>query len=356
MRRLLLVLGMIPVCVFGLGDLCHNYVANQAQAELSINKPEAAEFLARYHDAYLVGSDYPDVGYAPGHNFGELAHWPNFVDPFIAYIQATYPHPVSTTEQNHRDRLVAFLMGVGTHIQSDIVSHWTYYEWVAKKDFHATGTDAAVGGKTYGKAHNLMDPGSDAYVTVRKGVWNHPTTWWVPIKDLVAVYAAMGHQISADELLAANAEYYVMTGLDEDLIAYPEYLYDALYAVPWGMKYFDNPDPQYGALPEMAHQSAVYAENIWERAHTEPAVDVPQEARMLGAKIDFSNPVQKEQLALVHHAVEMGWLKIVPHMDAFGAATFSPSSIKFNSDWARVQFQTALSSLVQSLLQKIQQK
>lgn len=351
-RFLLLILGILPAWGFSLGVLCHNYVANQAAVQISAENPTVAAFLRKYHNAYVVGSDYPDTGFVGQHDYGEIAHWPNFVDPFVALIRAKYANATGTALE-HRNRLIAFLMGVGTHIKSDIVSHWTYYVWVAKQDFHASGRDAEVGGKIYEKAHSLMDPGSDAYVTVRKGIYNHPVHWWVPVSDLVTVYGKMGHQISRETIIDANAEYYVLTGLDEDLIAYPEYLYDALYKAPWAMAHFDDRDAKLGALPEMERQSGLYALDIYQRATAHQARAAQALVPMLDMQPLHDNPIKQSLLGLIDHAVKVGWLTVTPKTDAFGAITFDPKSIRFNSALAKAQFNAALKTLLQKLVDQL---
>lgn len=351
MRRVCaLILSVIPVFALALGALCHNYIADQAQQMLAVDQPEAAQLLQKYHDVYLAGSDYPDTGFVPGHDFGEIAHWPGFVDPFIAYIRDTYTNPTTDADQTHRDKLIAFVMGISTHDKSDIVSHWNFYQWVAQFDFHGVGREAKIGGKVYAKAHKLMDPGSDAYVTVRKGIYNHPTHWWVPIKDLVRVYKAAGHpEINGDLLVEANAEYYVLTGLDEDLIAYPEYYYNALIAAPWAMKNFESSDVKYGALPEMIRQSAKYADDVWSR------IEAPQTT---AATITFPKHVSGvadhqykiAELQLIDHAIHVGWLSVTPTFDDYGDAIFTPESVKFNSALAKQQFNDTLKALINKLL------
>ena len=162
---------------FALGDLAHNYVAKQVATKAEITDARLQSILTIYQNAYLVGSDYPDTGYVPGFHFGEDSHWPYFVDPFIDYIKTTYHAPTTIAEETHRDQLIVFLLGVGTHIQSDIVSHQIYYHLVAQHDFGSDSHD------TWEKAHAAMDPASDYDVIVQQGIYDHPVIWWVPVAD-----------------------------------------------------------------------------------------------------------------------------------------------------------------------------
>jgi len=315
---------------FALGDLAHNYIAENAENQAKTTDARLAAVLSVYHNAYLVGSDYPDTGYVPGFNFGEASHWPYFVDSFIDYIKTTYPAPTTEAEQEHRDRLIAFLLGVCTHIQSDIVSHHVYYQWVAQHDFGATDY------KTWQKAHSAMDPASDYDVIVHKGITDHPVVWWIPVTDLVRVYQIMEAKniiqetVTAQQIIEANAIYYVATGLPEDVIAYPAYAYDAIHYIPWGIAHFEDTDPSIGAFPEMSNQSARYIENVWQRIqNTQNTSNNPYDKKTKWHYLFRANT--GKTLQSIQNAVQTGMLKINPRYDAFGDVIFTPNSIQFSS-------------------------
>src|SRR5262245_56122158 len=114
---LYLVFFAMPASCFALGCLAHNYVAEQVAPQLESSSPDLYSIISANWNAYIVASDYPDTGFVPGATYGEISHWQPFADAFISYLQDTYPTP-----STQRDRLIAFLMGVGTHIQSDITA------------------------------------------------------------------------------------------------------------------------------------------------------------------------------------------------------------------------------------------
>ena len=182
---------------FGLGCLAHNYVAEQT-ASLLETETELYKIITDNWNEYLVGSDYPDTGYIPWATYGEITHWQPFANAFIDHLHSVYPNP-----SQKRDRLLAFLMGVGTHNQSDITAHWTYYNLVAEYDFD----NKPDPGQAWNTAHQYMDPASDFDTIVNKGIHNHPVIWWVPVSDLVAIYQLMKHDISALEIIRSNAIY-----------------------------------------------------------------------------------------------------------------------------------------------------
>ena len=225
----LLLLLIIPTTFYvpinPLGCLAHNYIAEQTALLCKDSQPELYKIIQDNWNCYLVGSDYPDTGYMPGATYGELTHWQPFVDAYISYLHKAYPIPSS-----ERNKRIAFLMGICTHIQADITSHWTYYDLVALYDFDNLPTPDAA----WHKAHAYMDPASDFYVIVNKMIFNHPAFWWIPVGDLVAVYELMGHTISPTEIIRSNFIYYFAVGIDETVIALPAYLYDKNIAIPWG--------------------------------------------------------------------------------------------------------------------------
>jgi len=339
MKKFLLSLILLPTLAFGLGDLAHNYVAERAATQVASTDVKLQSILTVYRDAYLVGSDYPDTGYVDGFNYGEDSHWPYFVNPFAQYIKKHYSNPNTQAEQIHRDKLIAFLLGVATHVKSDIVSHWTYYDYVALHDFGSK--DQA----DWSKAHSAMDPASDFYVIVRKGIYNHPVIWWVPVADLVKIYKIMKdtkvikETVTAKEIIEANAIYYIAMGLTENIIAYPAYAYDAYYRIPWGIKHLDDPNPKYGAFPEMARQSAQYMQSVWQNIQGQSPLET------FSAKKMDVNPITVKLANFVRNAIKKNWLTIQPKTDKFGDVIFDSTSIQFTSEKAKATFQTKLKNL-----------
>ena len=72
------------------------------------------------HRAYWQpASTFPDWGYLCGTPAGEASHWPPFVKAYVEYLHANY-----TPGTDGYDKLVAFLIGVESHIEADVVWHW----------------------------------------------------------------------------------------------------------------------------------------------------------------------------------------------------------------------------------------
>ena len=326
---------LVPALSSALGDIAHNYVAEGVATQVAPTNAHLQSVLTINHNAYLVGSDYPDTGYVPGFHYGEDSHWPYFVTPFAAYIKKNCRDASTPEMQAHCDKLTAFLLGAVTHIKSDIVSHWTYYNFVALHDFGSESTD------DWNKAHAAMDPASDYYVIVRKHIYDHPVIWWVPVADLVNVYAIMlqnkviSDTVTANDIIEANAIYYVAMGLTEDTIAYPAYSYDALYYIPWGIANLENPDPQYGAFPEMIRQSAQYVEDVWNSIEgNTPLATQPFQKTNIQETVRYADVVKK--------ALADKLITITPTKDAFGDVTFTPTSLQYTSPDAKAEFKARL--------------
>lgn len=75
--------------------------------------------LRQYHSYVQAGSPFPDWGYLCGTPAGEATHWPPFVDAYKKYLEKTYKRGSERYNQ-----LLAFLFGVESHIEADVLWHW----------------------------------------------------------------------------------------------------------------------------------------------------------------------------------------------------------------------------------------
>ncbi len=310
---ILLVCMLTPNQSYGLGSLAHNYVAKQVAQQIKETNPKLYQIIEDHWNDYLVGSDYPDTGYIPGATYGEISHWQPFVDAFIKHLHDAYPEP-----SVKRDRLLAFLMGICTHIQSDITVHWTYYNLVAKYDFDNLPDPETA----WNTAHEYMDPATDFYVIVRKHIYNHPTIWCIPVDDLVNVYKIMNHDVTAEEIIHANAIYYIVTGIDETLIALPGYWYDKHVAVPWGIEHLETSDTnelRYGAFPGQIYDSSTYLEAVWiQYTINPPTVDFSKQQQRPGRS---SRPWLSPTMQLVSDALSNKSIQVHQSLDSEGYVT-----------------------------------
>jgi hypothetical protein len=302
---LVLCLALVPRESSALGSIAHRYIATNVMPLVAAADPTFTTLLKNYSNAYFVGADYPDTGYLPGAIYGEISHWPPFVNAFLAHINATYPPYPAVSPR--RDIVSAFLLGVCTHIISDITSHWTYYDLVAAHDYPNLPP-----GPAWSAAHQHMDPATDFYVIVNYHYFDHAVIWWVPISDLVQVYANMGWtNVTSKMILEYNVLYYIVTGLDEDLVAIPAYLWLKKFDVPWGMANLDHPDtPQlrYGAFPGEISDSASYVAQTWAAIRSNAsALSILENFPLPNRPLKTLRPVFAVALDFVARALEKGW-------------------------------------------------
>lgn len=227
------------------GGMTHMYIAESAITQL--NSPKLRQLLRDHQDAYLVGAYYPDSGYLNGAKYGEDSHWDEFIFAFCDYLNDVYTYPI---DQN--PKLVAFLFGVASHRVSDPIIHHLFYPESAKHDFK-NNTE---------KAHKYGDIGVDLLLNIDKNQWmKAPSTWWLPVKHLVAIYKRMGKHYSAQEIIGANT-IIKFAGHGERLISVPAYPY-LKWRMPWtALHYLDSPD---GGISVDVREVATYQNQLWQK-------------------------------------------------------------------------------------------
>jgi hypothetical protein len=246
LRIFILTTALVTTTYAG-GGITHMFLATEAIAALPDAKLQ--RLLKDNMDAYLVGSYYPDSGYVGGANYGEDSHWDAFINAFADYLKDTYKNPAKDNPQ-----LVAFMFGCASHRVSDEIIHGTFYHESAGKDF----------GGDYDKAHQASDFGIDILVMVDKNQWfNYPSSWWVPVDDLVAIYKRMGKQTyTADDIANGNAVI-EMEGAGIRAIALATYPALKWVEMPWtAMHYYDWPE---GGMKIDVEKIAEYQTELWEK-------------------------------------------------------------------------------------------
>ena len=102
------------------------------------------------------------------------------------------------------------------------------------------------------------------------------------------------------------------------------------------MANLQNTDPQYGAFPTMIDQSSQYIENVWGRIQNSATGSSPL---ILSSKIS-KNEIRKILFAdEVKNAIHNGLLQVKPTYDDFGDVIFTPHSIQFHSQAAKIKFE-----------------
>lgn len=180
---LAMVCTFINVNAYACGAFTHMYIAKKALEQ--IQDEEIKTIISKNMEAYYLGANFPDVGYAAGKlggkDYGESTHWDEFLNAFKRTLFKSYKRPMTDAPA-----AFSFLMGVATHRVSDDIWHnymdsptedsssyqfktcdkstspFCYYGFIAKlADLEALPRD---------EAHPVADTGIDYAVILDKGM------------------------------------------------------------------------------------------------------------------------------------------------------------------------------------------
>jgi hypothetical protein len=235
---------LFPAVVAAAGLTQHQFMADIASG--LVTNPELAQCLGENRNAYLVGSSFPDCGYAALNDpLSEDAHTTEFIDAFVTHIRETYTYPF-TDEYD----AVSFMLGIASHVADDPPYHQYFIAEVAEQDFEGD----------YDRAHTMCDAGLEFLTIVDYSRWCDNPCLWLPLSDIVETFAAMGSSHSSRDIVFGNM-ILNLAGVAERTIALYLYLPVALM-MPWGAaNYYDYP---MGGLFNGGEIAAEYYETIWE--------------------------------------------------------------------------------------------
>nr|XP_013796640.1 PREDICTED: phosphatidylinositol-glycan-specific phospholipase D [Apteryx mantelli mantelli] len=169
------------------GISTHVEIAHRALEFFS--KPEGnvnyRQLLLNHQDAFQAGSIYPDAFYPSicksgiFHDVSEDTHWSPFLTASIHYVRRNYPQPW----EKATEKLVAFLFGIASHMVADVSWHSLgidqgFLKAMGEIDFHGS----------YSEAHNVGDFGGDVLSQFELDFSYLAPNWYVPVKDLAAIY------------------------------------------------------------------------------------------------------------------------------------------------------------------------
>ncbi|XP_058686824.1 phosphatidylinositol-glycan-specific phospholipase D isoform X1 [Poecile atricapillus] len=158
------------------------------------------QLLLSHQDAFQAGSIYPDAFYPPickhgmFHDVSEDTHWTPFLKASIDYIRRNYPQPW----EEATEKLVAFLFGIASHMVADISWHSLginqgFLKAMGEIDFHGS----------YSEAHSVGDFGGDVVSQFELDFSYLASSWYVPVKDLAAIYKEFyGKEIITESTIA----------------------------------------------------------------------------------------------------------------------------------------------------------
>lgn len=209
---------------------------------------ELAELFAdpEVFEAALFGASFPDSGYAIGDPYGEMAHWPPFLEACLRHLREDIEPPYDTPEER---RLVAFIMGLASHGLQDEIFDSIFLHHIGEHD---------------GRGQDEADSGTDAMLFM-DGYLRYKPERWAPIDDLIEVFADEGHEVSAETLEAGMVRVKVIVIDGFDGIA-P--VFDRRYRpqLPWTADHYVDPGVP-GSLTAEIPATRAFIEAVWERMH-----------------------------------------------------------------------------------------
>ncbi|KAK4826098.1 hypothetical protein QYF61_005128 [Mycteria americana] len=163
----------------------HEGNVNYRQHSDSFFLPSFSQLLLNHQDAFQAGSIYPDAFYPSicksgiFHDVSEDTHWSPFLSTSIRYIRMNYPQPW----EEATEKLVAFLFGIASHMVADVSWHSLgidqgFLKAMGEIDFYGS----------YSEAHSAGDFGGDVLSQFELDFSYLASNWYVPVKDLAAIY------------------------------------------------------------------------------------------------------------------------------------------------------------------------
>ncbi|XP_019143404.2 phosphatidylinositol-glycan-specific phospholipase D isoform X3 [Corvus cornix cornix] len=128
------------------------------------------------------------------HDVSEDTHWSPFLKASIDYIRRNYPQPW----EEATEKLVAFLFGIASHVVADVSWHSLgidqgFLKAMGEIDFHGS----------YSEAHSVGDFGGDVVSQFELDFSYLASSWYVPVKDLAAIYKEFyGKEIITESTIA----------------------------------------------------------------------------------------------------------------------------------------------------------
>jgi hypothetical protein len=192
---------------------------------------------SKYIHSIVSGSSFPDYLYhcASDHAAGEVTHWSIFQVESIRYIHDRYEYILKNSNTSLSDinndtykddkvklyHLLAFMLGIVSHSQSDIEWHGLHgnvnalprgyglIQYICAVDYDYTD------GSLCDEGHSIADLGGEFVAAVNTNVsnpsWFQPDQWVLPTDDLIAIYQRLNHTVTSTTLSLCRLEFIAMS-------------------------------------------------------------------------------------------------------------------------------------------------
>jgi hypothetical protein len=119
---------------WGCGVNSHLWITDSAICQLPVGSKLRVFYEDQTHvNLTRLGSAFPDSGYAINHPYGEVAHWPPFVQAYVEDFHDRYGNDESAWSEVAYDE-VAFILGVAAHGYEDELFDSQFLRWVEQED------------------------------------------------------------------------------------------------------------------------------------------------------------------------------------------------------------------------------
>ncbi len=210
---------------------------------------DIADFFAdpALFEVALFAASFPDSGYAVDDPYGEMAHWPPFLEAFIGHVLVEAGPPPYETDDARR--LAAFAIGLACHGLQDEIFDSIFLHHIREHD--GEGQDAA-------------DPGTDAMLHT-DGYLRWRPAQWAPLDDLVRVFADEGYAVEPETIEAGmlRVKFLVIDNF-HNLAPTLDRRYRPL--LPWTARHYVDPAVP-GSLAAEIPATGAFIEALWQRLH-----------------------------------------------------------------------------------------
>lgn len=204
LKPFFLLFSMISLS-FECGMVTHNEISQRALFSFinpTFTSTDYRSYITTNQNYFEAASAYPDWGYLCHSPAGELSHWPPFLEAYKEYFLENYS--IQSADDSH---LLAFLFGVMSHDESDVLWHWGRQNSFSDEQgfLHSMAHDSSDcldewNSGTSPTCHTIGDTGADFFLAYRGGLDYLDKVWRVPTYDLSQIYQRMGLNISEWEI------------------------------------------------------------------------------------------------------------------------------------------------------------
>ena len=235
------------------GNHAHESISLRAIDHLPTGPLRALLADPLLREALMNGTIFPDGGYVIGHGYGETAHWEPYQRALLHHLRKT--HPQLENDAVARPKL-AFLLGMFSHGMADQVYDALFMD-TAKVLDKAGWSDELL---------SSFDTATDVFLVAQAGPSPIPLPW-LPMQDILAVFAQRGEPVPEDTLSDAQAT------LTQAVLVFPKLkaqsaagFDDLRQRYPWAWQHLLDPAEPGNPLCE-ARIVALYWQQVWDELH-----------------------------------------------------------------------------------------